>query len=129
MSINKRNIFIAIVGLSLGFSSRRKFLNVNTNPNTTQTATVQTLLPAAQLYVAYSLGSDYEVNGSFWAEYWTQDPNASQFRSVEQYAPSPEYFIGPWSQMYTAAENFFQLTKLADSQKKKQYAAIAYVMK
>ncbi len=129
MSINRRNIFIVVAGLSLGFASCRKFMNVNKDPNITQTATVQTLLPAAQLYVAYSLGSDFEVNGSFWAEYWTQNPNSSQFRSVEQYAPSQDYFVGPWSEMYTAAENFYQLTKLADSQKKKQYVAIAYVMK
>lgn len=104
-------------------------MNVNTNPNVSQTATVQTLLPAAQLEVAYSLGSDMEVNGSIWGEYWTQSPSASQYRSLEQYAPTQDYFSGAWANLYSAANNLFQLTKLADSQKKKQYVAIAYIMK
>ena len=128
MSVNRKFFITAVAGLALGISSCKKFMNVNTNPNVSQTATVQTLLPAAQLYVAYALGSDLQINGSIWGEYWTQSPSASQFKNLEQYSPTQDYFSTPWSNLYSAAENFFQLTKLADTQKKKQYAAIAYVM-
>jgi len=129
MRVNRRMVITAAVGLVLGVSSCRKFLDVNQNPNVSPTATVQTLLPAAQLYVASTVGVDLQINGSFWAEYWTQDPGASQYRSVEQYAPGQDYFSFPWTNLYAAGENFFQLFKLADSQHKKQYMAISLAMK
>ena len=129
MSINKKVIITVAIGLALGAVSCRKFLNVNQNPNVSPTATVQTLLPAAQLYVASTVGVDLEINGSFWAEYWTQDPGASQYRDLDQYAPGPDNFSTPWTNLYAAGENFKQLYTLADSLHKKQYMAIALVMK
>ncbi len=129
MSINRKIIITASFGLLLGISSCRKFLDVNNNPNVASTATVQTLLPGAQLYVGSSVGVDLAINGSIWAEYWTQSPNASQYKSLEQYSPGQDYFSRVWINLYAAGENFFQLYKLADSQHKKQYKAIALVMK
>ena len=99
-------------------SSCKKYLNVNTNPNVAQSATVQTLLPAAQLYVGTALGVDMEIDGSILAQYWTESPVASQYNQLSQYAPGQDYFSTPWSNLYIAAENFYQLYKLADSQKK-----------
>ena len=109
-------------------SSCKKYLNVNTNPNVAQSATVQTLLPAAQLYVGTALGVDMEIDGSILAQYWTESPVASQYNQLSQYAPGQDYFSTPWANLYTAAENFYQLYKLADSQKKKQYMAISLLM-
>jgi len=109
-------------------SSCKKYLNVNTNPNVAQSATVQTLLPAAQLYVGTALGVDMEIDGSILAQYWTESPVASQYNQLSQYAPGQDYFSTPWSNLYIAAENFYQLYKLADSQKKKQYMAISLLM-
>ena len=128
MSISKKIIITVTAGAVLGISSCRKFLNVNTNPNGAQYATVQTLLPAAQLYSASALGCELEITGSIWGEYWTQSPNSSQYRSLEQYAPGQDYFATPWQNLYSANENFFQVAKLADSLKKKQYKAIALLM-
>ncbi|MFI5196126.1 MAG: SusD/RagB family nutrient-binding outer membrane lipoprotein [Chitinophagales bacterium] len=129
MSINRKIIITVAVGLVFGISSCRKFFNVNQNPNQSATATVQTLLPAAELYVASTVGVDLQINGSIWGEYWTQDPGASQYRSVEQYAPGQDYFSTPWLNLYKAGENFYQLGILADTGKKKQYKAIALIMK
>ena len=128
ISINKKVIFTVATGLVLGASSCRKFLDVNTNPNITPTATLQTLLPAAQLTVGTALGVDLEINGSCWGGYWTQSPNASQYRSLEQYAPGQDYFDNPWTNLYKANENFYQLAKLADSSHNKHYKAIALLM-
>jgi len=128
MSINRKIIITAMAALVLGASSCKKYLNVNQNPNISQTATVKTLLPAAQLYVASTVGVDLQINGCIWGEFWTQDPGANQYRQLEQYAPNQDYFSTPWNNLYEAGENFFQLYKLADSQKKTQYMAIALVM-
>jgi hypothetical protein len=128
MLINKNVILAAGVGLVLGASSCRKYLNVNENPNISPTATVQTLLPAAQLYVASAVGVDLQINGSIWAQFWTQAPIASQYVALEQFATGQDAFSTPWSNLYTGAENFYQLYNLADSQKKRQYKAISLLM-
>lgn len=128
MLINKKIVFTLAVGLALSVSSCKKFLDVNTNPNISQTATVQTLLPAAQLYLGSSVGVELQIYGSFWAQYWTQSPNASQYIAVDQYATGQDAFSTSWTNLYAGAENFFQLYNLADTQKKKQYKAISLLM-
>ncbi|MES2701002.1 MAG: SusD/RagB family nutrient-binding outer membrane lipoprotein [Bacteroidota bacterium] len=128
MSINNKIVLAAAVALTLGASSCRKLLDVNTNPNISQTATVQTLLPAGQLYVASAMGVDMQVNGSIWAQYWTQTPVASQYVAIDQYAPGQDAYSTSWESLYRGASNFRQLYNLADSQKKKPYKAIALLM-
>jgi len=129
MKINIKSGVVCLMLAGAGISSCKKFLNVNSNPNYAPTPTVQTLLPAAQLYVGSSVGVDLEIDGSFWAQYWTQNPGASQYHSLDLYSVSQDQFSYPWTNLYAAAENFFQLYKLADSQKKKQYMAISLLMK
>jgi len=114
---------------ALGITSCKKYLNVNSNPNVAQDATVKTLLPAAQLLVGSSAGVELQIYGSFWAQYWTQNPGASQFHFLDQYSAPQTQFSVPWINLYAAAENFYQLYNLADSQKKKQYMAISLLMK
>ena len=128
MLINKKVLFAAGVGLILGTTSCRKYLSVNSNPNISQTATVQTLLPAAQLCLGTGMGVDLEVNGSIWAQYWTQTPIASQYQAIEQFAAGQDAFSYPWGNLYSAAENSYQLYVLSDSLRKKQYKAISLLM-
>jgi len=128
MSIKNKLMLTAAVGLALGASSCRKFMNVNTNPNISQTATMATLLPAGQLWVGSALGVDLQVNGSIWSQYWTQTSTASQYIAFEQYAPGQDAFSTPWTDLYRGAENFYQLQKLADSLHSKQYKAISLIM-
>jgi len=129
MSINKKIIIAALAGIVFGVSSCKKFLNVNQNPNGAQTATLKTLLPAAELLVGSAQGVDLEIDGSFFAQYWTQSPGASQYHNLDQYAPSQDAFSNPWTNLYAAAENFYQLYKLADSQKAHNYMAISLLMR
>src|SRR5438309_162860 len=112
MLINKKLVIAVTAALALGVTSCRKFLDVNTNPNISQTATVETLLPAGQLYLGTAMGVDLQITGSIWAQYWTQTPVASQYIAFEQYAPGQDAFSTPWTNLYAAAENFYQLYKL-----------------
>ncbi len=128
MLINKKVILTAAVALSLGASSCRKFMDVNKNPNISQTATVQTLLPAAQLYVGSAMGVDLQIAGSIWSQYWTQTPIASQYITFDQFSTGQDAYSVAWTNLYAGAENFYQLYNLADSGKKRQYKAIALLM-
>ncbi len=129
MSINRKIMVAALIGVTLGVSSCKKYLNVNTNPNAVAVPTVQTLLPAAQLYVGTAQGVDLEIDGSFFAEYWTQAPGATQYQALNKYSPNQDQFSYAWANLYSAAENFYQLYNLADSQKKTQYMAISLLMR
>ena len=120
---------VCLMLVALSVSSCKKFLDVNTNPNIAQAATAKTLLPGAELYVGTSLGVEMEIYGSFWSQYWTQNPGASQFHVLDQYTPGQDVFSVPWTNLYAAGENFVQLYKLADTAKLKQYMAISLLMK
>jgi len=130
MSINRKVIVTAAVaGLALSVSSCKKYLDVNTNPNIAQNATVITLLPAAQLYLGSAVGVDMEINGSVWSQFWTQSPDGKQYQPLEQYDPKADYYNSSWKNLYAGAENFYQLYNLADSQHKGQYKAISLLMR
>lgn len=128
MFINKKIVLAAAAILTLGATSCRKLLDVNTNPNIAQAGTKETLLPAGQLYLGSAMGVDMEVNGSIWSQFWTQTPVASQYIVLEQYAPGQDQFNYPWSNLYSAASNFNQLYWLADSGRSKPYKAVALLM-
>ncbi len=128
MFVNKKIVIAAAAGLVLSVSSCRKFLDVNTNPNIATYGTVSTLLPAGQLNIGTALGCDMQINGSMWAGYWTQSPNASQYKIIEQYNPGQDNYSYLWDNLYTANENLYQLIKVADQQKKRHYKAIALLL-
>lgn len=128
MLINKKMVLAVGVGLVMGASSCKKFMDVNTNPNVSQSVTVQTILPAAELYVGSQVGVDLQIYGSIWSQYWTQTSAGNQYVAFEQFAPTQDQFSNSWTGLYQGAENFYQLYNLADSQHKKQYRAIALLM-
>ncbi len=126
---NKKVFIYVIIGLLVTTSSCKKYLDVNKDPNVSQTATVQTLLPSCQVYIASAMGVDMEINGSIWAQFWTQSPNASQYRPLEQYNVNAQNYETPWTNLYAGGENLVQLDKLALAQNKKQYRAISFLLK
>lgn len=128
MSMNKKIVVAAMAGLTLGVSSCRKYLDVNENPNVAHNATVNTLLPAAQLYIGSAMGTDMQINGAIWAQQWTQSPDGKEYIPLEQYIPKAENYDVSWQNLYAGAENFYQLYKLADEQYKFQYKGIALLM-
>ncbi len=125
----KNKSIIALLGCCiLGTASCKKFLDVNTNPNVAHTVTMETMLPAAQLYVGSALGCDLNLTGAYWVQYWTQSPSASQYVNLDKYSIGQDQWSAAWRNLYYGAENFYQLSKLADSQKSKQYKAISLLM-
>lgn len=127
----RNKIFISALLVSvLGVSSCKKFLDVNKNPNVASAVEPKLLLPSAQIAIGSAVGVDFETYGSIWAQYWTQNPNSSQFRQLEQYQPTSDDFNSSWQLLYSdAGEDLFQLEKLAVQKNQKQYQAIAIILK
>ena len=130
MSIKNKILIIAVIVLATGASSCKKFLDVNKNPNISPTAETNLLLSSTEVYIGTAVGVDLETDGSLWAQYWTQNPNASQFRQLEQYQPTSDDFNSSWELLYSnAGEDLYQLEKLAIDKKQKQYQAVALLLK
>ena len=98
----KRGLFIALVA-AFGFSGCKKILDVNQNPNNPDHADPTLLLPTTEAAVSQVVGNSFQVFGNIWAEYWTQSPVASQYKSIDQYAPVATNFDNPWLNLYDVA--------------------------
>lgn len=104
---------IAIAAVSL--SGCKKFLDVNTNPNNPDSAAPNLLLPASQAATGQIIGNFFQVFGNIWAQYWTQNPTSSQYRTIDQYNPAATAFDRSWSILYRGAlVNADLITKNSD---------------
>lgn len=130
----KRNQFKSIIaGLAVAaimLPGCKDFLDINESPNSTTKANPDQILPSIQAAVAHVQNYHYLQFGNFWSQYWTQSPNASQFRSIDAYSSGPSDFDRPWAILYAnALADTDSLISLAHLNKFKQYAAVAYVMR
>jgi hypothetical protein len=125
----KRKIVVllsAIVVITAG-TGCKKWLDVNTNPNIVKDANLNLLLPSAEVGIATVIGgNEFQVNGNFWSQYWTQNPNTSQFKQYDQFQTSTDDYNSSWSYFYAyVLQDLNQITKKAISKKENSYLAIA----
>ena len=99
----KNIIKISLLAASLTLASCNGWLDVNDNPNYVADASVETLLPSAQLVTVSQLGGDLTLVGDFWAQYATHNKNTNQYITVMNYdlAVSSSYFTRPWRSIYS----------------------------
>lgn len=129
--MSRKKLSIALLSvLLLTTASCRKYLDVNTNPNVVQNVGPEFLLPSAQIEIASALGVDLQVNGSIWAQYWTQSPAASQYKVYEQYSPTASTYDRSWQLFYASAlEDLDRMEKIAAKDNKNTYVGISKLLK
>ena len=106
MKYNKINkIGLILISVLLFNSSCKKFLDVNTDPNTLaqDKATIQLALPNAQYTIAYVLGNRYAEIGGFLSQYYTQSPSATQYYDYDRYSFDATDADREWGQLYAGA--------------------------
>ena len=127
MRTYRNNFFLAFVSISLlTVTGCKKFLDVNESPNAPKTATEELLLPSSQLAIGLALGTTLNINGSFYAQYWTQSPTSSQYKTIDQYATTPTDFTRVWGTLYNDA---LQDIEVLRQSKLTNYVAIALLQK
>ncbi len=127
-TIKLLSIYIAAALLTLT-TGCRKYLDVNQDPNIARDITPPLLLSSGQMNLAAALGVDFNINGSIWAQYWTQSPNSSQYKELEQYLPTASDYDREWGILYNGAlADFKKMENIATEQNQKQYIAIAKLM-
>lgn len=119
-----------LTALSLTFAGCSDFLDVNENPNQTTEALPSLVLPSAQAAIGMVLGNHYQIYGSMWSQYWTQNRSSSQYKIVDQYLLQGSGFDRPWQILYADGMEDLQLIiNQANAEPVKQYAAIAMILK
>lgn len=127
----KRYKLLLILAACIGLTECKKFLDTNDNPNLASNASVELLLPAVQAALGHVLGNPLQIYGGIWAQYWTQSPVASQYRTIDQYSISTTNFDRTWRMLYSDALQDIQemLNLTQGKQSQNQYTAIALLMK
>lgn len=111
-------------------SGCKKYLDVNTNPNVTQDVLLEQLLPSSEIFLGSAVGVDLQINGSFWAQYWTQSPASSQYKIYDRYSPTSSTYDRVWQLMYSSAlSDLDQMEKKGLASNQRQYVAIAKILK
>ncbi|THU31538.1 SusD/RagB family nutrient-binding outer membrane lipoprotein [Niastella caeni] len=127
----KNKCFLLLIIAAISFAGCRKFLDTNENPNLANNASVELLLPAVQAAIGHALGNPLQIHGGIWAQFWTQNPTSSQYRSLDQYSVTTTAFDRPWRMLYSdALQDIQEILKLtAGKEASNQYTAIAYILK
>jgi hypothetical protein len=123
----KNALIAAIVGTTLIMAPGcKKFLDVNESPNAPKTATDNLILPSTQAAIGMAVGNNLQIFGGIYAQYWTQNPTSSQYKTIDQYASNPSAFDRVWGILYNDA---LQDIKLLEQSKNSNYVAIALLEK
>lgn len=128
-----KNIKIKLLSLAvmavIGFTGCKKFLDVNQNPNIANEPDIALVLPSAQVAIAHVVGNQFQVNGGFWSQYWTQSPLANQYKQYDQYQPSTDNYTRSWRILYNdALTDLAYVYKRAKSENNKQYMAVSRLL-
>ena len=124
-----KNIKIKLLSLAvmavIGFTGCKKFLDVNQNTNIANDPDIALVLPSAQVAIAHVVGNQFQVNGSFWSQYWTQSPLANQYKQYDQYQPSTDGYNRSWRILYNdALTDLAYVYKRAKAENNNQYMAV-----
>ena len=110
-----KQVLLTAVITAVSLSGCQKFLDVNTNPNNPDSAAPKLLLPASEAATGQIIGNFFQVYGNIWAQFWTQNPTSSQYRTIDQYNPAATAFDRSWSILYRGAlVNADLITKNSD---------------
>ncbi|RCH55719.1 SusD/RagB family nutrient-binding outer membrane lipoprotein [Mucilaginibacter hurinus] len=126
---NPKQLLLVIIIAAAGLTGCKKFLDINQNPNNPDSADPNLLLPTTQAAVSQIVGNAFQIYGSFWAQYWTQNPTSSQYRSIDQYNPAATAFDRPWLILYRNALINADLIIKSPQTDIDHTKGIAYIMK
>jgi hypothetical protein len=124
-----KKLFVLLFLIPLTFSGCKKFLDVNDNPNNPDTAEPSLLLPAVEASIGQIVGNSFQVYGNFWAQYWTQNPSSSQYRTIDQYRVTSTNFDRPWLTIYRNALQNAEIIINSNAANSQHIQGIAYLLK
>ena len=100
MKLNLQHIAFTVTVL-VGMCSCTKLLEVDNEKNVILDVNPETLLPAALKSTADVVGGrDAMIIGGFWAQYWTQGPNNTQYADIDRFEVTPSTFSSSYASLF-----------------------------
>jgi hypothetical protein len=83
----KINLMTVATVAAIGFTSCKKQLDINVNPDvpSLDQGTAELVFPAGVASAAGRIGGDLAIVGGIWSQYYTQNTTSSQYRNVDQH--------------------------------------------
>ncbi len=127
---NRINKYIVLlVSFALVFTSCDDYLDVNTDPNNPNDASIDLILPVGMASIGIQTGGSYFNLGGFWSQYYTQSPDAGQYEDIDEYNISSDFFDREWQDIYAGGINDLQTVRdKALDESEGSYYLIATVM-
>jgi hypothetical protein len=120
----KNRVLILAAGALIGFSSCKKYLDINQNPNQSTTSTAALQLPTAQLYIGQAIGDRLYEIASVWSQYYTGGPGVS-LGDWDKNTMSTTDANQVWNNLYRANSNFDYIIKKTNEP---YYAAVSNIL-
>lgn len=129
-----KNIFAALLVLSLITACNEDFLDVNTDPNNPTSVTLDLALPVAQTYTAssiYGTGARHtNTIGNLYMYNWSQAYGFSWYLEEFQYLVAPSFYEQIWDYQYqNALKQYHVLDVEGEGTTNNYFRAISKIMK
>ncbi len=107
----------------------QEFLDVNTNPDKVSDVDISLMLPGAQTSMMATFGGAFHNLGGFWAQYYTQSPDAGQYENIDEYRVETDFFDREWTEIYAGGlVNMRNVKNKAIEEGVTNYALVATLM-
>lgn len=100
-----KKILILLTILSITLVSCESWLDVNDDPNVPTEVSADLVLPAAQASIAVQVGGDLFNTGGFYAQYWSQAPEANQYNNLDKFDVKTDFLDNVYTELYAGALN------------------------
>jgi hypothetical protein len=102
---------VMIMAVSLVFTGCKDYLDVNTDPNNPDDASIDLVLPAGMASIGIQVGGSYHNLGGFWSQYYTQSPDAGQYENFDEYNITSDEFDREWTDLFAGGLNDLQTVR------------------
>ncbi|MFY0644790.1 MAG: SusD/RagB family nutrient-binding outer membrane lipoprotein [Bacteroidia bacterium] len=107
-----KNLYkVLFLSLILVSTSCNEFFDINDDPNNPSDVSIDLLLPGAQSSMMVTFGGDYGTLGGYWAQYYTQAPDAGQYEDYDEYNVPSDKFDNQWQEAYAGGLNDLQIIR------------------
>lgn len=126
----KKLIYLLVFVLAFSASCKKSFLDINQNPNsaTTESVEPQYIAPRAIHAVGARMATSYGFTAR-WMGYWSRSGTYGPSAEEESYNITTNFGAGQWAGWYDILNDFHIMEQKANANGQKFYEGIAKVMK
>lgn len=118
--MKKKLLYFTILAMFILTSCSESWLDVNTDPNNPTSVQPELVLPAAEMSLASQIAVNYNIAGSMWAQFWTQNPTSNQYKQYDAYDIKSTTLDNEWSELYSGTLKELQKIK-EEAQKNEEW--------